>query len=385
MADDREDILKEYEELKKQFHGMDAERFKAGDWFADFVHWLLSTYARKVDAAYIRNKYAGASDGDQAKKAISLAARTNSIAGGVAASAVTALELSSLGPQAAITVPGVAALVLAEVGFSSRTQLRTTYDLSVIRGAPLSVDDVEDCYLVFLTAMGVKLQELVGGVGKAVGPQVVTYNVRKLLRSGLRKALMEALKKIGGAKLAKLLTERAMLRLLVPGISVPIAAGFNYYFTKQVLKVADVRMGRRAAIVQPLVRSHHRDPGLSRMLGPKLLIAVADRGSPDGWNERQLEGLRHCQGALALSDEQLREFDTYFDRTLSDLLKEIPESTSARDDLVQLAITQAALDERDSFDAEYVAAITTLTKHLGLQSKPEQVGKEIVRARARLR
>jgi hypothetical protein len=385
MSDEREDIRSEYEALKQQFRGMDPETFKSGDWFANVVQWLLTTYARKVDAAYIRKTYAGASSGDQAKKAISLAARANSIAGGVAASAITAIELSSLGPQAAITVPAVATLVLTDVAFSSRTQLRTTYDLSVIRGAPLSVDDVEDCYLIFLTAMGVKLHEMVGGVGKAVGPQVVAYNVRKLLRSGLRKALLEVLKKIGGAKLAKLLTERAMLRLLVPGISIPIAAGFNHFFTKQVLRVADVRMRRRAAIVQPLVRMHHRDTAIPRALGAKLLIAVSDCGSADGWNERQLEGLRHCQGALALTDDQLKEFDAYFDKTMDDLLAEIPAATSARNELSELAITQAALDERDAFDSAYAAAIAKLHKHLNLPDRQDDIIKEIERARAKLR
>ena len=211
--------------------------------------------------------YPGAHPSNQARKAITLAARYNGVAGGLSASAITALELSSVGPQAVFTVPAIATTIMTDVAFSTRTQLRTTYDLSVIHRAPLSLDDVEDCYLVFLTAMGVKLHELLADVARAVGPQVVAYNIRKLLRAGLRKSLQEVLMKIGGTRLARKLTERAMMRLLVPGISIPISSGFNYYFTKQILQVANRQMIRRGAVVQPLIRLFQRQPDLEKTIG----------------------------------------------------------------------------------------------------------------------
>ena len=181
---------------------------------------------------------------------------------------------------------------MADVVYCTRTQLRSTYDLSVIHGAPLAMDDVEDCYFVFLTAMGVKLHEMMGGVGKAVGPQIVAYNVRKLLRMGLRKSLQEVLKKVGGVKLAGKLTERACMRLLVPGISIPIASGFNFYFTKSVLNVANKHMLRRGKVVQPLVRLYKRERSLDRTEAIKALISVVDAGDSYGWSDAQMDALR---------------------------------------------------------------------------------------------
>ena len=37
-----------------------------------------------------------------------------------------------------------------------------------------------------------------------------------------------------------------------------------------------------------------------------------------------MEALRHCQSALSLSDHELAELDTYFDRHVSDVIKELP-------------------------------------------------------------
>lgn len=363
MSDWKDDVRSEYQELKERFRDTTVEDFQDGQWFASMVRWLLSSYSQNVDAQYLRRKYPGVTSANQAKKAISLAAKHTAVAGGLAAGAITALELSSLGPQAMVTVPAVGAAVMGDVAFSTRTQLRSTYDLSVIHGAPLAMDDVEDCYLVFMVAMGVKLSELAGGVGKAVGPQVVAYNVRSLLRSGLRKSLQGILAKFGGTRLARQLTERAMMRLLVPGVSIPIAAGFNYYFTKKILDSANGQMRRRGKVVQPLVRLHAREPSLEKVASLKTFIAVVDTGDPEGWSEGQMDGLRHCQSTLCLSDEQLSRLDGYFDRSLESILPELASlAPSARQDLVELCTVGTALACDDRHDERYSAALSKLSQ-----------------------
>lgn len=386
MADWKDEVRGEYEDLKSRFRGTKSEQFEKGQWFAEFVQWLLNAYAKQVDAAYIQKRYPGASASNQAAKAISLAAKFNGVAGGAAASAITALELSSLGPQAFITVPAIGAAIMADVSYTTRTQLRATFDLSVIHGSPLKTDDVEDCYLVFLTAMGVKIQEMAGGLGKAVGPHVVAYNVRKLLRSGLRAALQAALKKIGGAWLAKKLTERAMMRLLVPGVSVPISYGFNYYFTKQVLTAANATMLRRGRVVQPLVRLYARDKSLPKTFAIKVLISVLDSGNADGWSENQMNALRYCQQALSLSDADLAELDAYFDRTVEDVLKEFPAlRAEAAAELVQLLTVASSLFPSDDHDAAYAAAIAKISERTDAPLKAAAVRRAIGKSRSELR
>lgn len=385
MSDWRDEVRQDYEEFKKRLRDTTLKDFQSGGWFAEFVQWLLQNYAKTVDAAYIRRNYPGLHPANQARKAITLAARHNAIAGGTAAAAITGLELSSIGPQAVVTVPAVATLVLADVAYCTRTQLRSTYDLSIIHGAPLSLDDVENCYLVFLTAMGVKLYELAGSLGKAVGPKVVVYNVRRLLRTGLRRALQEVLQRVGGARLARALTERAMMRLLVPGINVPIATGMNYYFTRQILNVANEQMTKRGAVVQPLIRLYKREPNLDKMVAPKILITIGDSGDPEGWSEGQMGALRHCQSTLSLDDGDLARLDAYFDRTVNDIVQEIPPLLgNSVDDVLDLAIVLAALATDDRHDIVYAETIVQLAGHLGTILSTSEVIAKIRQKRRRL-
>jgi hypothetical protein len=386
MDDMSDDPHKEYEDLKRRFRTTTIEDLQSGNWFAELVRWVLSNYARRVDADYMRRKFPGAGPAEQARKVTVLASRYNAIAGGLSASAITGLELSSWGPQALITVPTAVAAVGADITYTTRTLLRATYDLSVIHKAPLSLDDADDCYLIFLFALGAKVPELAGGAVKAIGPKVLAYNVRSLLRTGLRSALQNALQRIGGVWLARKLTERALMRLLVPGISIPVASTFNYYFTRHFLGVADVQMRRRGTVVQPLIRLYAREPQLSKTLAPKVLIAIADLGHQEGWCEAQMDALRYCQSALSLSDEELKEFDAYFDRSLADVVKEVPgELAKGGDDLVELAVAQAALAADDHYDAAYAKGIVEIGAGCGVQLSPEAALGKVQTKRHQLR
>jgi len=227
----------------------------------------------------------------------------------------------------------------------------------------LDLDDIEDCYLIFFIALGIKLGELLGVPGKAVGPQIIAFNVRKLLRTGLRKGLQKVLMKAGGQRLARKLTERAMMRLLVPGINVPIAYVFNSAFTKLVLRVADRKMRQRGRVVQPLVRLYKREPRLDKLFAVKVLISVVEAGDPEEWAEGQLDALRYCQGALSLSDDDLMKLETYFDREMGQVLSEGPSlSAKAATDLCELAMVISVLYPDDSHDLAYATAIRKISE-----------------------
>ena len=381
----KDDVRKDYEDMRDRFRGQSTEGFEKGDWLAELVAWILADYAKTVDADYLRRTYPGAAPANQAKKAITLASRHAGVAGAAAAGVITGLQVSSLGPQAMVTVPAAGAALMGEIGYTTRLQLRSTYDLSVIHGAPLSTDDVEDCYLILLTAMGVKLHELMGGVGKVIGPDIVSYNVRKLLRSGLRKGLQEVLKKVGGTKLARKLTERAMMRYLVPGVSIGVAYGFNQFFTTRVLNVANAEMRRRGAVVQPLVRAFKRDATLTKTGPVKALISVVDAGDPEGWSENQMDALRHVQGAVSLADDDLAELESYFDREADVVAKELEGiKPEAADELVTLCAVGAALAGDARNDDDYVEALAALSR-LGTPLKRKKARKAIEKWRKKLR
>lgn len=377
----QDEVRNDYAEMRAGFASASVKDFESGEWFAKLVQWMLENYAKEVDANYLKRKYPGVAPANQAKKAITIAAKYNGVAGGAAAAGITALEVSSFGPQAMITVPAIGAAIMGDIAYSTRTQLRTTYDLSVIHGAPLAIDDVEDCYMIFMNAVGVKMHELAGGVGKAVGPKLVAYNVRRLLRSGVRKVLQAALMKVGGSQLAKKLTERAMMRLLVPGISIPIAYGFNYYFTKGMLNVADSQMRRRGKVVQPVLRMFRRRPELERTFPLKAFITVIDAGDREGWSEGQMDALRHLQSALVLRDEELAALDSYFDRDVASLLEEFKGiEAEAFEDLVELLLAGAALYPTEDFDDAYATSIAKLSER-GTASMDEETALKQLRKR----
>jgi len=255
----------------------------------------------------------------------------------------------------------------------------------VIHRAPLAVDDVEDCYLVFLVAMGAKLHEMGGGIGKTIGPRVVAYNMRKLLRSGLRGILQETLERIGGTWLARKLTERAMMRLLVPGVSVPISSGFNYYFTKKVLTTANATMYRRGRVVQPLVRLYKRSEELDKTAGVKVLISVVETGDADGWAEEQMNSLRQCQQASSLTDDDLANLENYMDRNIDQVLGELPKlSDDAASELVEFVTVVAAEYPTDRYDDQYAEAIGKLRTWSGLGGTVPETKKTLVDYRKKL-
>jgi hypothetical protein len=353
---------KAYEDLRQKYAHTAGDELKSGDWLLRLIRWILDAHAKRVDAEYLRKRYPGAGPANHAKKAIKLASRYAALVGGTSAAAVTALEssvLATIGLDAPLAVPAIGAAVLSDLSLTTRMQLRTTYDLSAIHGAPLSTDDVEDLQLIFATAMGIKLSEGAGDLAKAVGPKLVAFNVRRMLRSGLRQALVQIVKKIAGRAVARKLTEKALMRLLVPGINIPISAGMNYAFTRSILTGANKQMLRRGAVVGPLAQLHHRVPELPRDASVKALITVLEApGRTDGWEEGQLDALRHTQSALRLDDDAVGRLDGWFDRTPDDVIAELPSMPEKGGEaLVEYLATAAALGSQSEHDAVYGKAI----------------------------
>lgn len=125
-----------------------------------------------------------------------------------------------------------AASLIGEISYISYLQLKLVYEISVVLDARLDKDDPEDILTIFWCALGVNIWEDVTNSVLRVGPRGAEYLGRKALRSGIRKALTNLATKVGGTKLAQTITEKALLKLLVPGVNVPIAALVNKKYTK---------------------------------------------------------------------------------------------------------------------------------------------------------
>lgn len=231
----------------------DAKDIKDGTWFTTLLQKVLQHHADNVNGDTFCKKYPGIDKERIAYKLIALAAQKTGISGGAAAAAISAAELAAFETAGATLAVAVGAFV-GELSATSYTQLTLIYDISVVLDAPLDANDPEDLMLMFWYALGVNIWEDAANALLVAGPKSATYLGRKVLRSGIRKAMQKVAAKFGGEKLARKLTEKTLLRLAVPGVNIPIAYFANKWFTKKLGKRVLKRLNHRRAALRPLIR-----------------------------------------------------------------------------------------------------------------------------------
>jgi hypothetical protein len=171
-----------------------------------------------------------------------------------------------------------------------------------VHGAPLSVDDVEDCYLILLSALGVPVGELHGDLAAGGGRKVLDAHMKRLMRQQSRRILKGVIGKIAGKEVAKTAAKRTVLRVFAPLVSIPLSIGLSFAATRGVLNQANAAMRRRAAVVKPLVRLFHHAPSCPREPVLRAFVAVADTPGVE-WTTAQLDALRHSKSALSVLEE----------------------------------------------------------------------------------
>src|SRR5438552_153879 len=225
------------------------KEIKTGSWFAELIKRVLHQHASTVSGTYFKNKYPALDNERIAHRLISTAAQAAGVSGGAAATAVSAAELAA--PESGGTSLSVAATAFAgEVMGTTYIQLRMVYDISVIFDAPFDLNDPEDIMSLFWYAFGVNKWEDAANAFLKGGPRTAEYLGRKVLRTGLRRGIQEIVKRFGGTKLARKITERALLKLIVPGVNIPIAYGLNRWFTTKLGRLTIRHVKRRAACLQ---------------------------------------------------------------------------------------------------------------------------------------
>lgn len=234
--------------------------------------------------------------------------------------------------------------------------------------------------MIFSLALNMKLGEAAKDVVKAVGPAILKYNVRRLLRTGLRKALIEILRRLIGP-IARKLTEKALMRILVPGLSIPLSVWMNRKFTKSVLTQANIHMRRRGAVIRPLMEVFRAQPEFPKDLVVKSLIVLAQSGNPaDGWPEEQMNALRYSQKMLCCTDEEIAALEGWFERSVQQVIESLPSlSESAGRALVQYLTVCAALNNEASHDVAYARTIAAVAQACQVPFEPSAVAAERLR------
>jgi hypothetical protein len=244
------------------------------DWFSRLMSETLKRYAKKASTDYLFKKYPGLPKDIIAERYIEQQARMAALAGAASAAVVSAAVTSSIVavPSAAITIPvGIAALVV-ETGYTVRLQTRTAYDLCNLYGLSVDPDDPEDIQEIFAMGMGIKAGEWTGNALQRLVPSVAMQQARGFMRTGLirRKFQNWASKNLSRSIARRYLSEKFLLSAFVPYISILLAGGWNYYFTKGLGRMVQARVRGRGMGIEYI-----HDIQIPSQARPELLLASA--------------------------------------------------------------------------------------------------------------
>lgn len=243
-----QDIKNQIAEFRMIFKDNPVQEIKEGTWLKKIVQIAFKENTDKLTAKYFKKKYVGLTNEQKAERLINTTAKYTAIVGGIAASAASAAELSTI-VTGGWSLTAFAGAIIGELSYITYLQFRMVYEISVLLEAKLDRNDPEDILTIFWLALGLNVWEDVGNAILKMGPKSAEYVGKKALKSGISKAIEGIAMKIGGRKLAQKLTEKAFLRLFVPGINIPVALWLNKKFTLQLGRIAINKFKTRGAVI----------------------------------------------------------------------------------------------------------------------------------------
>ncbi|APT85588.1 hypothetical protein CAQU_11660 [Corynebacterium aquilae DSM 44791] len=228
---DRSELKNQLAQVKEFVSTSSMADFKSGDWFKKLLTQSVANYTKQVDAEFFRKKYPNLPTDEIVNTRIALASRYAAIEGGLTSSAYTgaiATTIQSAGSASPVAVPAAASAFLIDMVFLTQIQMRLAYDISVLYGKPLDINDSEDSWKLIRIAFGVKGAEVGGNVAMKGVPAVVQHAIRAIF-SGARLKAAQALPVIG-----KKLLQRNLVKMAIPGVGVPVAIALNGWMTRAV-------------------------------------------------------------------------------------------------------------------------------------------------------
>jgi hypothetical protein len=238
------EVTSDIERFRDIFNNNPIEQITDGSWFVKVLQLVLTEHAKKVNAEYFKKKYIGLDSERIALKLIKTSSVYTGIVGGLVAVAISGTALASKNNKKTALVVGAASL-LGEIAYVSYLQLTLIYDISILLDGKLDKEDPEDMLTIFWFSLGINIWENLTNTAFFATTQSTAYLTRKLLRSGIRGAIKKSAAQFGGSKLAQMITEKAMMKLIVPGVNVPLAFFTNKKFTtslgKKAIKTFKVR------------------------------------------------------------------------------------------------------------------------------------------------
>lgn len=244
-------VTKEIERVRGFVSGLSMEEFRSGDWFAKLLAFSLQQYVTKVDADYFKAKYPNLPPDAVVDARIKMAANYAAIEGALSSTAYStaiAATISSAGAASPLTLPAGGATFVVDLAYTTYIQLQMTYDISVLYGIPLDINDPDDTWKLVKLAFGIKAGES-AGQGVMKGIPVVVRPVVKQIFSGSTLAAAKSLPIIG-----KQLLQRNIIKFAIPGATIPITTVVNRYMTRAAGNRAKDLLRKEAQIIESAER-----------------------------------------------------------------------------------------------------------------------------------
>lgn len=248
---EKEKIQKQINEMKELFEDDPKHHLEEGTWFTKVLNKVLGD-SKNLNAEYFSKKYVGLDRDNIAKRLIKTASNRAAIAGGSAGAVVTGLEFA-IAPSLGTSAIAIGSTIIGEFATITYIQLKLVYELSVLYNSKLDANDPEDLITIFLYTLGINKWEDASNAMLKVGTRSTEYLGRRALRQfKITKFLQASGKRVGGQQLAKKITEKGLLKLLVPGINIIVAASINKVFTNKLGKQAIKTFNNRSLAIDSL-------------------------------------------------------------------------------------------------------------------------------------
>ena len=296
-----------------------------------------------------REKYRGLPKDAIADVLIKRAARKTKWEGAANGLGVTGCELAVAVPapepaHKVAAASGVVALLLSDMAYTTRIQMQLLLAIAELYDAPFNADDEEDAYTVFKAALGLKGSERVGSYGRFIFTETARKQFRKLLRTGIRRAVQDRVVKIAGPRIGRYLGEKYVMRL-VPVANAAIGYAFNNKLTKSVGKWAKVKAKVRSMSFKHIDQIADEDPSARVWVLPLIFFAGT---ANDKLTENVLILYSQANKRLELTEAQLRRVEAMIDsdELSTSFARELPQiaSEGVRKSLYELAVTTAAVN-----------------------------------------
>jgi len=361
--DKREEVKEDIRQLKEQFGDMSPSNFKKGDWLVQLIRKVLENHSEKVSAEYFRSKYTGLDNERIAYRLTKTSAQYTGAAGAAAAAAVSAGELSTA-VSGGTSLAVVGSSMIGELTYITQQQIKLIHDVGLVLEADINTDDPEDVMALLWLALDVNIYEEASNIALKAGPRGVAYLGRKALRRGVREGMKQAVAKFGGAKLARKLTERTILKLVVPGINMPIAYGVNRWFTKKLGKKAIGRLKHRSLMVYPLRRldTEHRNV---QLLTLPIIYHVGIADEPKDIDSRLIEMQAVTARKLGITESEDEQTRDWIAEPFDVFLRDVAEETvgEAHEALLDVGIGAHLLSKAETASGEKLRELASCLEY----------------------